>query len=64
MIEFLSELGWINGSEDDPPLILLNESNLSLAELSGADLRGAYRFAVTYCDTTMPDGSINNRHCK
>ena len=46
VISFLSELGWIYSSEDGSPLILLNESNLSQADLrrfqlSGVSLRKA-----------------------
>ncbi len=128
VIDFLSNLGWINSSNDEEPLLSLRESNLSqadlgganlwgsnlrganllVANLGGANLRGAnlrgadlggaylrganlrgadlggaylveanlrganltganlggtYLERATFCQTTMPDGNINNIDC-
>ncbi len=41
VIDFLSNLGWINSSNDKEPLLSLRESNLSQADLRGANLWGA-----------------------
>ncbi len=41
----------------------LRGSNLTEANLSGALLRAAKLYQANFCDTTMPDGSINNRDC-
>jgi len=48
--------------------VSLNHANLSGADLtgsdlSGADLSGANLAGVHYCNTTMPDGSTNDRDC-
>ncbi len=46
----------------------LDGANLSCANLSGADLWGTHLHKANYtgakfCNTTMPDGSINNSDC-
>jgi uncharacterized protein YjbI with pentapeptide repeats len=41
----------------------LNFADLTDANLKGAKLDGAKLRGVTYCNTTMPDGSINNDNC-
>ena len=39
-------------------------SNLSGANLTGANLTGVSLDGVILCNTTMPDGTINNSSCK
>ncbi|MEO1670472.1 MAG: pentapeptide repeat-containing protein, partial [Cyanobacteria bacterium J06631_2] len=46
VVEFLSGLGWINGSEDKEPLLSLSKADLRVADLRGADLRGANLFVA------------------
>jgi hypothetical protein len=41
----------------------LRRANLFKADLRAADLTGADLSGTHFCRTTMPDGSINNRHC-
>ena len=41
VVDFLSNLGWINGVDDKEPLLSLRESNLSQAILTDANLFGA-----------------------
>jgi hypothetical protein len=41
----------------------LRRTNLTKADLRAADLTGADLSGAHFCRTTMPDGSINNRHC-
>jgi uncharacterized protein YjbI with pentapeptide repeats len=43
---------------------MLNVANLHQADLNGADLMGAKLLYAVFCNTTMPDGSINNSNCK
>jgi uncharacterized protein YjbI with pentapeptide repeats len=51
----------INASEsssDMPP------TNFTGADLTGANLGGVSLDGVILCNTTMPDGTINNSSCK
>ena len=41
----------------------LSFANLRGANLRGANLDGAYLGSVRLCNTTMPDGSVNNSGC-
>ena len=41
----------------------LTEANLSRANLFDANLREANVKGATFCNTTMPDGTINNSGC-
>ena len=41
VVEFLSGLSWINGAEDQEPLLSLSKANLVEADLVEADLEGA-----------------------
>ena len=45
-------------SSDMPP------TNFTGADLTGAILGGVSLDGVTLCNTTMPDGKINNTSCK
>ena len=45
-------------SSDMPP------TNFSRADLKGAKLGGVSLDGVILCNTTMPDGTINNSSCK
>ena len=45
-------------SSDMPP------TNLTGADLTGASLGGVSLDGVILCNTTMPDGTINNTSCK
>ena len=45
-------------SSDMPP------TNFTGADLTGANLGGAILDGVILCNTTMPDGTINNTSCK
>ena len=45
-------------SSDMPP------TNFTGADLTGANLRGVSLDGVILCNTTMPDGTINNSSCK
>jgi hypothetical protein len=45
-------------SSDMPP------TNFSGADLTGANLSGVSLDGVILCNTTMPDGTINNTSCK
>jgi uncharacterized protein YjbI with pentapeptide repeats len=39
-------------------------TNLTGADLTGANLAGVSLDGVILCNTTMPDGTINNSSCK
>ena len=39
-------------------------TNFTGADLSGANLSGVSLDGVILCNTTMPDGTINNTSCK
>lgn len=39
-------------------------ADLTDADLTGASIEGTQLRGVTYCNTTMPDGKINNSACK
>ncbi len=41
----------------------LSEADLSEADLSEADLTGTIMNGVILCNTTMPDGSVNDSGC-
>jgi uncharacterized protein YjbI with pentapeptide repeats len=41
----------------------LREADLSEADLSEADLTGTIMNGVILCNTTMPDGSVNDSGC-
>jgi len=43
--------------------VTLGTANLKGANLTGANLRGTNRSLVLFCNTTMPDGAIENRDC-
>ena len=45
-------------SSDMPP------TNFTGADLTGANLGGVSLDGVVLCNTTMPDGTINNSSCK
>ena len=45
-------------SSDMPP------TNFTRADLTGAKLGGVSLDGVILCNTTMPDGTINNTSCK
>ena len=45
-------------SSDMPP------TNFTGADLTGANLAGVSLDGVILCNTTMPDGTINNSSCK
>ena len=45
-------------SSDMPP------TNFTGADLTGANLGGVSLDGVILCNTTMPDGTINNTSCK
>jgi uncharacterized protein YjbI with pentapeptide repeats len=45
-------------SFDIPP------TNFTGADLTGANLGGVTLYGVILCNTTMPDGTINNSSCK
>ena len=45
-------------SSDMPP------TNFTGADLTGANLGGVTLYGVILCNTTMPDGTINNSSCK
>jgi uncharacterized protein YjbI with pentapeptide repeats len=45
-------------SSDMPP------TNFTGADLTGANLGGVSLNGVILCNTTMPDGTINNTRCK
>ena len=45
-------------SSDMPP------TNFTRADLTGANLGGVSLDGVILCNTTMPDGTINNSSCK
>ena len=45
-------------SSDMPP------TNFTRADLTGANLGGVSLDGVILCNTTMPDGKINNSSCK
>ena len=45
-------------SSDTPP------TNFTRADLTGANLGGVSLDGVILCNTTMPDGTINNTSCK
>jgi uncharacterized protein YjbI with pentapeptide repeats len=45
-------------SSDMPP------TNFTGADLTGAKLGGVSLDSVILCNTTMPDGTINNKSCK
>ena len=45
-------------SSDMPP------TNFTGADLTGANLGGVSLDGVILCNTTMPDGTINNSSCK
>jgi uncharacterized protein YjbI with pentapeptide repeats len=45
-------------SSDMPP------TNFTGANLTGAILRGVSLDGVIFCNTTIPDGTINNTSCK
>jgi uncharacterized protein YjbI with pentapeptide repeats len=45
-------------SSDMPP------TNFTRADLTGAKLSGVSLDGVILCNTTMPDGTINNTSCK
>ena len=45
-------------SSDNPP------TNFTGADLTGANLGGVSLDGVILCNTTMPDGRINNSSCK
>ena len=42
----------------------LPATNLTGADLTGANLEGVSLNGVILCNTTMPDGTINNSNCK
>ena len=42
----------------------MSPTNFSGADLTGANLRGVNLDGVILCNTTMPDGTINNTSCK
>ena len=42
----------------------LPATNLTGADLTGANLEGVSLNGVILCNTTMPDGKINNSSCK
>ena len=48
----------IESSSDMPP------TNFTGADLTGANLGGVSLNGVILCNTTMPDGTINNTSCK
>jgi uncharacterized protein YjbI with pentapeptide repeats len=48
----------IETSSDMPP------TNFTGADLTGAKLGGVSLDGVILCNTTMPDGTINNSSCK
>ena len=48
----------IKTDSDLPP------TNFSGADLTGANLTGVSLDGVIFCNTTMPDGTINNSSCK
>ena len=50
-----------NGSETSSDIPL---TNFTGADLTGAILGGVSLDGVTLCNTTMPDGKINNTSCK
>lgn len=68
-----AKLDWSNLSSANLSSANLSSANLSGVNLSGASLVGANLMnarldganlaGVTYCQTTMPDGSINNQNC-
>ena len=41
----------------------MSRANLRKADLSEADLTGAIMNGVILCNTTMPDGSVNDSGC-
>ena len=41
----------------------LRKANLSNADLTGAELNFADLTGTTFCNTMMPDGSVNNADC-
>jgi uncharacterized protein YjbI with pentapeptide repeats len=43
--------------------VKLGKANLKGANLKGANLRGVNRSMTLLCNTTMPDGVIENRDC-
>ena len=43
--------------------VKMERANLKGANLEGANLEGTYMFEVIFCNTTMPDGSINKQDC-
>ena len=45
------------------PFVTMNYANLTNANLTGVNLSGATLTGVVYCNTTMPDGSVNNSGC-
>ena len=42
----------------------LPATNLTGADLTGANLKGVNLDGVIFCNTTMPDKTINNSGCK
>ena len=65
----LADLSRANLLEADLRGANLSGTNLSEADLSGADLSGAQNWRAAslgytkFCNTTMPDGYINNQDC-
>ena len=42
---------------------ILKGANLTKADLTDADLRGALLRGHIFCETKMPDGTLNNSNC-
>ena len=54
----------INAKTDFENSTNLPPTNLTGANLTGAKLEGVNLDGVILCNTTMPDGSINNSNCQ
>ena len=58
-----ADLNYTDLSEADLRNASLMGSNLKNSILEGANLKDAKLWGAKFCNTTMPDGSINNRDC-
>ncbi|MEM8641088.1 MAG: pentapeptide repeat-containing protein [Cyanobacteria bacterium P01_G01_bin.54] len=58
-----ANLQWANLSGANLQEANLSKADLRGANLLGANLEGANLQGSIYCETTMPDGSINNQDC-